>query len=564
MLPTMGLFKQQNVAYADGVYNLSDMTISSSSNSLQDITISNTSIYISDNAQRKIWDYNIETNSAQTLTLSSSSSPSIMTYDYADNLVYTDSELDQICILGTDQTFDTFVYGDSQLRFSRIYDLAQTTNDDVYALISRHSDYYLIKKAKDQTVFSYFATMPALVDDCKLAINLTGDKILLLNNNQISKVENTGCTTLDEYTLPALTNISAISFDHKDDLYVLSPDGTMAHCTSTQYSCITINNASTILDFCLSPTNNTIYFVYPAKVATLQNPVYDTNKPFLNAVSSTPNINIATDTLSSPIATIETTKDTYIYTYNNLLSKTKSLTANQTLCVLEDEDSNFYYVLDTSSEYNIVGYVLKNCANLTTNTLSSTTYQTLYTNTAIYPFPTTLANSNSAQVRVLANLPKDAIITTTQSCVTPTDHNGASFVFVSTEIDGTTYKGYVDVRYLTQKSTDTAITPIFVSNATTKNDTKIYSDNECSNLFATLNKGTAVQIISTTNGISYIEWQEGDENHFGYAQYKNLDDGSISLSQTIGFLLMLVAIVACLVTISVINRNNQRQKMLYE
>ena len=501
MLPTMGLSGQQNVAYADGVYNLNDMTISSSSSSLQDITISNTSVYISDNAQRKIWAYDIETNYTQTLTLSSSASPSIMTYDYADNLAYADSELDQICIYGTNQTFDTFVYGDSELRFSRIYDLAQTTSNDLYALISRHSDYYLIKKANDQTKFSYFATMPALVAGCKLAINLTGDKILLLNNNVVYKIENTSYTVFDDYELPALTSILAISFDHKDDLYILSPDGTMVHSTSTEYSSITINNANTILDFCISPTNNTIYFVYPAKVASLQNPMYDTNKPFLNAISSIPSIDITTDTLTSPVATIKTTKDTFIYTYNNLLSKTKALSTNQTLCVLESEDSSFYYVLDTSSEYNIVGYVLKNCATLTTDTLPSTTYQTLYTNTAIYPFPTTLANSSAAQTRTLVNLPKDAVITTTQSSVTPTDPNGASFVFVSTEIGGTTYKGYVDVRYLTQKSTDNIITPIFVSNATTKGETQIYSDNECSSLLTTLNKGTAVQIISTTTKI---------------------------------------------------------------
>ena len=564
-LPAVTLNNEQNFATADTVYNTTNISnVSSSSNSLQDITITNDAVYVSDNTQKRIYIYNLSTHTTTTQDgIGTTASPCLLSLDYADNLVYTDSELDQICIVGSDDKYDTFISGESELKISRIYDIAQTTDNVIYAIVSRHSNYYLIKKTAQQTKFVQYATLPALVDGCKLTTNLTGDKILLLNNDVLYKVTSAGCTVLDDYAYPALANIVSIGFDHRDDLYILTSTGSMIHSKTSEYTTITLSDSSNILDFCISPSDNTIYFVTPNKLTCLPNAMAG-DVAFLNAVSSAPVVDITTDVLTAPTTTITTTQNTYLYTYDNLLSKTKTVNADTAFTVLDNTNDNFYYVLDTSGEYNLLGYILKSCATPTTNNLPAKTYQTLYSGTAIYPFPTTLQNSSTEGVRVLATLPKNAIITTTTSNKTPVDYNGASFVFVTTTTNGTQYSGYIDTRYLTEKSEEACITPIFVSNATTRDEIEVFDDDECSVVSTTLSKGTLVQILSTNNGISYIEWQEGSVSRYGYTKYQNLDDGSISLTQIIGFLLMLVGIVACLITISVINRNNIRRKMFYE
>lgn len=564
LLPVFGQITSPSVASADTVYSTTDTSIVSYTNSLQDITISNSCIYVSDNTQKRIYTYDIQSRALTNVDgLESNASPSMMTFDYADNLFFTDSELDQICIAGTDISFDTFVSGESELKISRIYDIAQTTNNDIYAIVSRHSNYYLIKKLHNQTKFTQFCVLPTLNDNCKLSVNLTGDKILILDNSVIYKVTSSTFEPLEDYNYPSLSGVTSIAFDHRDDLFILCNDGTMLHSKTTEYSSIAIANASEIKDFCISPMDNTIYFMTPNKVTMLSNATSNSN-PFLNAISSTPSVNISTDTLTSPLSVVKATQDTYIYTYDNLLSKTKNLASNACLNVLNDADPTFYYVLDTSEQYNILGYVLKNCTTQIDQTKPSTTYKTLYSGTNIYPYPTTLKNNSTANVRTLAELPKNTIITTTQSYLTPTDYNGANFVFVTTSINNVEYSGYIDSRYLTESNDANAITQIFVSNATTKTDVNVYEDVQCTNLDTTLTQGTAVQILSTTNGISFIEWQQDGVCHYGYAQYQHLDDGSITTAQAIGFLLMLVAIVACLITLSVINRNNIRKKMFYQ
>lgn len=564
ILPMFGRLNNQNIAVADTVYSTSDINITSYSNTLQDITISNTNIYVSDNSQKLINVFNLTTHTTSTLNnIGSSTSPCYLTFDYADNLVYSDSELDQICIYNSQDVYDTFVLGESELKISRVYDIAQSTNNDIFALVSRHSNYYLIKKAANQAKFMQVCDLPVLEENCKLAINLTGDKILLLNDDVIYSLSSTGYEVLSDYSYPALTGIISLKFDHRNNLFILCNNGTMVRSQTTEYSTITIADASGIKDFCLSPTDNTIYFMKANKVTALANAISG-ESAFLNAISSAPSINIMTDSLNAPSNVIKTKQDTYIYAYDNLLSKTKAISQNTLLNVLDDSDTTFYYVLDTSEQYNILGYVLKSCTEVSQTTTPSATYKTLYSNTAIYPFPTTLKNSSISDVRTLVNLPKDAVITTTACLTAPTDHNGASFVFVTTVVNNATYSGYIDSRYLTKSNDENSINQIFVSNATTRTEISVYEDDQCSNITATLAQGTEVQILSTTNGISFIEWQQDNVCHYGYAQYKNLDDGSITTSQAIGFLLMLVAIVACLITLSVINRNSIRRKMFYE
>ena len=92
----------------------------------------------------------------------------------------------------------------------------------------------------------------------------------------------------------------------------------------------------------------------------------------------------------------------------------------------------------------------------------------------------------------------------------------------------------------------------------------MFVDNQLSTQLANLQKGTQVQIISTNNGISYIQWQIDDTTYFGYTLYTNLDDGSITMHQTIGFFVMLVALVVCLVMLSVIQNQKRKYALDYE
>ncbi len=559
ILPCFLCTNQNNVVYASSVYTPSTLELNATPTSLQDITINQDNIYISDKNSQTVYVYNFKTTQSQQIDLPSAM-PHKLTFNYADNLVASISNLSQIRIIGkTTSIYSTFVYNNTPFNFSEIYDIAQDTNNNIYAIIKGNGKYYLVKKEVDKENFEYFMDMPTLNENSKLAINFTGDKILLLNNNQIFKINASECVLDATYNYPELSTITSINFDHKDDLYVLSAEGTLTRCTTSNYTQIQIAQADTMLNFCLSPSNNTIYFVHPNKITYLSNIVID-EKPFVNNISTTPNIDLNTSTTLTPLNTIKTNAPTFIYEYDNMISKIKEIPQNTKLTILENNtESNFYYVLDTSTQYNVLGYVLKDKATLTTATNPETTYQCLF-NTNVYAFPTTLKNTAESDVRILTTLPKDSLINSITSYITPTDYNNASFVFVKATVNLIDYYGYVDVRYLTENSANTTIKPIFVSNAITKTEIAVYSNPECSSILNTLEKNIKVQILSTQNGISYIKWQDEGESYFGYTQYKNLDDGSISTSQAIGFLLMLLAIVASLVTLTIIKNNKAKHK----
>ena len=559
VLPCFSITSQNNLAYASTTYTPTTLELNTTLSSIQDITINQNCIYISDKSTQAIYTHNFKTNEKQTINLPASM-PNKITYNYADYLATTISNLSQIQILENNnvkKSFSTFLYNNTPFNFSEIYDIAQDTNNNIYAIIKGNGTYYLVKKDAMGENFEYYTNLPTLNENSRLAINFTGDKILLLNNNQIYNVTQDECMADTSYNRPTLTNITAINFDHKDDLYILSSDGTLTHSTQSSYVQIEITQASTMLNFCLSPSNNTIYFAHADKVTYLSNIVID-EKPFVNSISSIPNININSSTTQTPLNTITTNKKTYLYEYDNMISKIKEIPQNTTLTILENvEDSNFYYVLDTSTQYNTVGYILKSASNTITEQSQATSYQCLF-NTNIYAFPTSLKNNAESTVRILTTLPKDTIINSITSPVTPTDYNNATFVFVKATVNLVDYYGYVDTRYLTENAPDTTIKPIFVSNAVTKTEIAVYSNEECSSILSTLEKDTKVQIVSTSNGVSYIKWQEEGESHYGYTLYKNLEDGSISTAQAIGFLLMLLAIVASLVTLTIIRNNKSK------
>ena len=566
LLPTFGAngFDSTKLAVADTVFQPSAIDLGTTGQ-LQDVTTTNHTVFVSDQTNKCIYAFDTQNNTTSTQQFSNSSIPNRLSFQYANFLVVSSANLNEIVVMNeSNTTFGTFLINDTPYTFTAIFDIAQTTDGTIFALVAGNGGNYLVKKPAEDLSFVVVAQLENLSAKSKLAVSLLGDTALVLNNDKIYSVLDGVCVEDEAFKRPTLSNISSILLDHKNELYILCTDGTMVHSTKEAYCTITINNASTITDFCLSPANNTIYFLTPNNLLSLSEVEVD-GKSFLNAISTTQNVDINTDTTSSPLQTVVLDANSFIYKYDNMLEKICQVTADTNVTVLDNLEGNeFCFVLDTSSQYNITGYVLKSQTKPQTQTIQASTYKVLYDGTKIYPFPTTLKNSEESNVRSLASLNQGVVFSVTESCVTPTDHNNASFVFATVVQNNQEYSGYIDVHNLCKIDDTQEITNIFVGNAITKNDIDVFVDNQLSTQLANLQKGTQVQIISTNNGISYIQWQIDDTTYFGYTLYTNLDDGSITMHQTIGFFVMLVALVVCLVMLSVIQNQKRKYALDYE
>ena len=603
LLPTIGQnsIVSPSLATAEDVVTLTptNVDLKDTSGTFQDLAITNDIIYISDKTNKSIYGYDINSKSIIT-TITIDNIPDRLAYGYADYLVASNINNDQIIIFNSEQSQIHYYDSDGTLfHFQSIYDITQTRDGIIYALVMLEGQYRLIQADANNLTCNRLTTTDAQNASSRLAISLLGDTLLMLNNNKIYSYSFTDNNFVEDTTYKrpnTLNNVVSIEIDHKGEPYILcldttaTTDGTttyqytLIHSTTNSYSTITFTSTVAITDFCLSPSNNAMYFLTSGQLLSLTDLTVDTvyvynsengnlesqtveSQTFLNPISATPHIDITTDTLTSPLQTATLNQDSYVYTYDNYLNKICKIKKDTNVVILDDQldDTNdFCYIMNTTQQYNIVGYVLKSCITKLDETLATTTYTVLYANTKLYPFPTSLNNAETEEPRILTTLDKGFVFTSISSYATPTDYNNANFVFATITIDDKDYSGYIDQHCLAKIDNIQEITPVFVTNATTKDSTQVFTDNELSSQQTILPQGTAVQIVSTTNGISYIEWQTEGTTYYGYTKYSNLDDGSISTYQTIGFFVMLIALVACLIMLSVIKTHKRKYALDYE
>ena len=546
-------------ASADSIFTRQTIELQNIGN-FCDITIDGQSIYLTDSDKKTITNFNTQKNSASTTNTQSLGIPEKICFNYAPSYAYSLSNVNKIVINSTStQQFSTFFIAQTEYSFTDIIDIAQSSDGTIFVLILGKGEYHLAKKSANDNKFVSVCTLTGITNNAKLFSNLTGDLLFMLCDDVLYDITNGTQNVQTTYNIPTLNNTTSIFIDHKNDLYVLDKNDTLFHCTQSSFESVTIQNTSDIIDFCINPFNKTLYFITQNSFSKC---TIDTD--FLNSVTTTPSVDITKDKTTNTLKTGNIKTNTFVYTYDNLMQKTTDITKNTSVVILDEmEDGNFYYILCTNNQKNTLGYVLKNEIALTSSIQQATSYETIYQSTPVYAFPTTLYTENTAPL-VLTTLEQGSIILTEETTVLPIDKNGANFVATKLNIDNQEYIGYIDTRVLCQKDDEVEIKTLFVDNASTKGETQIFEDNELKNLKTTLSKNARVQIISNNAGVCYVCFKDGDQIVYGYAKYANLNDGSISTIQIIGFFIMLLAVVAILITLKFIKKYKRKFALDYE
>lgn len=549
--------KAENSVSADTVFVPQQIEISEIGQ-LQDITIDGQTLYITDKTKKLVYCFNTQTNTYSTLNVQSFGIPDRLSFNYADNLVFDVSNVNKIIFNDSNKTeYSTFLIDGTPYNFTSILDIAQSSTNTVFALVVGDGKHYLVKKESNEQNFSSVCELQNVVDGAKLAVSLTGTTVLLLSNDTLYDLSNATQVEQTAFNVSTISNITSVYLDHRNNLFVLSKDNAIFKCNQTTQQKIDIQNTSDVVDFCLNPFNDTIYLITPTQLSKVE-----TNE-FLSPITTTPSVDIETDTTTTPLRSGNLKVDSFIYTYDNLMQKTKSIKAHTGIVVLDSmEGGNFYYILDTSSNKNVVGYVLKEEVAISSSTNDEKEYKTLFNTTNVYPFPTSLKTTDTT--RVLTTLDKDTKVSAIQSYIVPNDSTGADFVCVEVVVNNSTVCGYIDLRTLTENNPEEQIHEIFVANAITKDDIDVFEDNELKTQMTTLNKDVDVQIISTDAGISFISWESQGQTFYGYTKYSNLSDGSITTAQIVGIFVMIVSLIALLVVLRFIKNYKKRFDLEYE
>ena len=554
-----------SVANAETIYTPQNISLENVGE-FTDITIDGKIIYVSDKTKYQIFKYNTENNTTTiTDTTPYNCKPDKITFNYADNLLCSLSNANKIMTFDKNLTeYSSFWLNEQNpvVLFDKIVDIAQSSNNVVWAIVESNEKSYLIKKEQGKQQFSVVSEL-TLAPTSKLAVNLTGNVAFLLENDKIYDISGGAKIEQNIYTIPALTNIKSIYFDHKNDLFILDANNKITHCKQDGFSQINISNTADVLDFCINPFNQSIYLITKTNLSVIT-PLGD-DQNFLNPISTTPSINIETNTITAPLKFGTINTNTFVFKYDNMLDKSYGISQGTNVFVLDEmEDNNFYYILNTSKEFNSVGYVLKSDLTLTTSQVSTQKFETLLSSTPIYPFPSSLKNENSTETRTVGKLERGTQIVATLQNEIPTDRNGCEFAFVSVTQNGETVSGYVDTHSLFAVGTSEEIKELFIPNAVTKTEISIFEDNELKTTKTNLPESTAVQIVSRNGGIALVKWDDGEGVNFGYTKCENLDDGSITTTQILGFLLMLASLIVILVMIKVYKNNKRKFALDYE
>ena len=256
-----------------------------------------------------------------------------------------------------------------------------------------------------------------------------------------------------------------------------------------------------------------------------------------------------------------------LYLYKSLKTAIFEYSESHSLLVLNDEDSDYYCVLDTNFGNTAgwaAGYILKNESALAPNqNLEFSQAKVIVNSTKLYNLPNSVALNDSYKDG-LSKVGRGDIVEIVSAPIYPTDSSGAAFYAVQLSGDDSIY--YIDSRTVVGTIYDNSIDNIVVYNTILRADASIYEDAELTVESGTLEKGALVAILDTKDGISYIQYQIFDENGDvidvarGYIERSLLNDGSLNATQIVGIVLMCVSIVVAIVVAIVININRKKRK----
>ncbi len=403
-------------------------------------------------------------------------------------------------------------------------------------------------------------------------ITENGKTIYFTIEDQIYSLDTSQKTIFNIPTDQTFEQIKYIKVDNLGNIYIL--DGT----TLTK---IKQNTATDIYQFESAPTSididfltGTIYYanadqkIFSAKLTTQQQKNFVTDYSQILPTIDIVNISPSTDMYTG----IEIQIATNLYNYQTLLSPITQYAVGKTLIVLDASLQDFYYVFDNNFDNEdgfTLGYVLKSDCTQLPNILPT---EYAETNTAkvitgfskVFAMPISQQVAPDTYIASIATLEYGDIVSIIASPQILQDKNGIKFVAIEYSIEDSSYIGYIDSKTIIP-TTYEAPKVHSVPNAITRAETIVYQEKNCFNKIDVLTKGQEVKIINSLNGVSQIEYyvSDGEEKVLmtGYVKTSFLDDGSLTITQIVGIVLIVVSII---ITIIIAVLGHRRRKKLAE
>ncbi len=447
--------------------------------------------------------------------------------------------------------------------------LTRSADGTTYMIYQNNILYYNTSESQ----LELFATLTQ--DSTELEFNAGGGFCVTENNSAIyfsigttiykmdtqTHTITTQATTLENITYLNADNLGNIYYGNQNTIFKYKNDP-----ANTTTASLPNNAISYDIDF----VNGKIYYITDAN-AVFVTEIYANNENFVTNYSKiAPNKKLSEISASSDLITVvATTKTAGFYQYQSLLSKTSTYDAGKRLIVLDESNSQFYYIFDnnsTTTEGFRLGYVLKSDCEVVANEIASEfadnkAGKVITGITKIFAMPISQAIATDTYIASIGQLNYGDTIGIIASPILPTDSNGATFVAVQYQKDGTNYIGYIDSRTLVSSVLlvpDTKSVP----NAKTKTETVIYSDKNCFNEIDIIAKGSDVKIVSTLNGVSKIEYyiKDGEDTIIktGYCDAENLNNGNLTTAQIIGFVLMGISVIITITVLIILHRRKKK------
>ena len=549
----------------------------------QDITIDENKIFIVDNDTLggNLIECDLSTLEHTTTALTDVDESSILAksiaVNYSGNLAISSSNVNSVYVSTstnwTDATSFTryFANTDSQIgnSFGQIVDIAITLNGDIYLLDSTGK--ILQKTAESNRFIEYcdLSTFSIQIDEqSRISIGLDGNKLVISSGTNIYDITQISAVISTNFAIPMISdNIQDILIDHTNCLYVLisGQQSQIIKCNDQEYQSITLpeqcNNATA---FCINADNGDTYILTPTTI--IRATVSD---GFFNSLQDeTIPVDINTYSPDSPLQVLQLTSDATVYSYANYLVTLGTLIAGDEVVLLDSQNEEFYFVLiNNMGENNVTGFIKKSCAGIVSTTPAREQCRLILNSANIYAIPSSLPNTSATAPRIVDTISKldqnneYTIVTPIDSAILPKDSNNITFIPITYNDNGEQKFGYIDSNLIIEAS-QTTLDDAFVTNATTRGDIEVYSDDTLSTVLTELSKGTKVNVVSINNDVCQIEWQIDGVTMTGYVSHKYIDDGKFSNLQIVGLSVMCIAIVcAILMIVSIHYRKKKAQQI---
>ena len=373
-------------------------------------------------------------------------------------------------------------------------------------------------------------------------------------------------TKLD--TTQAFTDISYLTIDNLGNIYIVD-NKVLTKITSTSREQASLSQYTTACAIDL----------VSGKTYTLENGIVkysqfkdSNNNSFVSALceQALP-VNINNVTPSNTIHKIvKVNPNTPLYTYRSVQKTTFVYEDYKNLLVLDESDTDFYYVYDSSFDNSLnyqTGFVKKSDCIIQNSPLSqefatNNKARVVVEKSKVYTLPTSLYTSTTTPPNSIGTLNYGTIVTILANINLLADANNVTFVAIQYALDNQNVIGYIDSRTILNTNDET-LALLDKPNATLRAETIVYQEKELQTQIDTLDKNTDVKVISSNNGVTKIQYFVNNESEqivkVGYVKSSFVNTGNLSTSQILGIVLMVVSLVCAVIIAIIIRHRNKKQ-----